>query len=77
MLKKVPTTQANEWIENQDQIFSEYRGSSLIERYIDTSNTSVPDFATAYPTSIQGTTTPQALDNYYNYHVLSVRKFSP
>jgi uncharacterized protein (TIGR02600 family) len=77
VLKKIPTTPANEWIENQDQIYSEYRGSSLIERYIDPNNTSIPDFATTYPTSIQGNATPQALDNYYYYHVLSVRKFSP
>jgi hypothetical protein len=77
VLKKIPTTDPTKWVENQDQIYSEYRGSSLIERYIDPNNTSIPDFATTYPTSIQGSATPQALDNYYYYHVLSVRKFSP
>jgi uncharacterized protein (TIGR02600 family) len=77
ILKKIPTTPANQWIENQDQIFSEYRGSSLIERYIDPNNTSIPDFATTYPTSISAGTATKSLDQYYNYHVVSVRKVSP
>ncbi len=50
VLKKISATPANEWIENQDQIYSEYRGSSLVERYIDPNNPKLPsnDFATAF-----------------------------
>ncbi|MFN6018745.1 MAG: Verru_Chthon cassette protein A, partial [Verrucomicrobiota bacterium] len=65
VLKKNPTTQANEWVEGRDSVSSEYRGSTLIERYIDPNNTSLPDFAT---------TTSANIDDFYRFRVIQTRK---
>ncbi|MFN6018746.1 MAG: Verru/Chthon cassette protein A, partial [Verrucomicrobiota bacterium] len=68
VLKKNPTTQANEWVEGRDNVSSEYRGSTLIERYIDPNNTSLPDFAT---------NTSANIDDFYRFRVIQTRKFAP
>jgi uncharacterized protein (TIGR02600 family) len=73
VLKKSSLTDAATWVEptsgiaSQDQIYSEYRGSSLIERYVDPSDTQLPDFAS----------NQVAFDNYYKFRVVSVRRFDP
>jgi uncharacterized protein (TIGR02600 family) len=68
VLKKNPNTPANQWVEGRDNVSSEYRGSTLIERYIDPNNTTLPDFAT----------TPSAnIDDYYRFRVIQTRKFAP
>jgi len=67
VLKKIPGTDVAQWVENKDVVASEFRGSSLIERYIDPSDPNLPDFAT----------TPDAtLDNYYKFRVVSTKKFT-
>ena len=71
-LKKVPGTPAAEWVSNADQVVSDYRGSSLVERYVDPANTTIPDFATTYANN-----PTVALDNYYDFRVLGVRRFAP
>jgi uncharacterized protein (TIGR02600 family) len=51
-----------------DTVASEYRGSSVIERYVDANDKTLPDFATA----------PAAnLDSYYRFRVLSTKGFQP
>ena len=68
VLKKNPNTQADQWVEGRDNVSSEYRGSTLIERYIDPNNTSLPDFAT---------NTSANIDDYYRFRVIQTRKFAP
>ena len=75
VLQKVPSTSANQWVEGKDQIISEYRGSSEIERYLDSASTNLPDFANLMATN---PTSPKLnLDNYYRYRVISTKRFSP
>jgi uncharacterized protein (TIGR02600 family) len=68
VLKKSPTTPADQWVEGRDIVASEYRGSTLIERYIDPNNTSIPDFATTASANI---------DDYYRFRVIQTRRFAP
>ncbi|XHR29497.1 MAG: Verru_Chthon cassette protein A [Chthoniobacteraceae bacterium] len=70
-LQKVKTTtsQANQWIEGKDVITSEYRGSSTVERYLDTGDTSIPDYAT--------TNNATPIDVYYRFRILQTKQFSP
>jgi uncharacterized protein (TIGR02600 family) len=68
VLKKSPATPADQWVEGRDTVASEYRGSTLIERYIDPNNTSIPDFATA---------TTANIDDYYRFRVIQTRRFAP
>ena len=67
VLKKIPGTSVTQWVDGKDVVASEYRGASLIERYIDPSDPNLPDFA------INPTAT---LDNYYKFRVVSTKKFT-
>jgi hypothetical protein len=67
-LKKISSTPANQWVEGTDLVAGEYRGSSLIERYVDTSDPTLPDFAQAGSPSVEG---------YYKMRVVSTKQFAP
>ena len=68
VLKKSPATPVDQWVEGRDIVASEYRGSTLIERYIDPNNTSIPDFAT---------NTSANIDDFYRFRVIQTRRFAP
>lgn len=68
VLKKRPAGDPAQWEEGKDSVLSEYRGSTMVERYVDPSDPALPDFAT----------NPSAtLDTYYKFRVLSTKKFAP
>ncbi len=73
MLTKVKSTQVNQWVEGTDVVSAEYRGSSTLERYLDTSDNSIPDYATeALPLG-----TAKAIDNFYKFRVIETKQFTP
>ena len=67
-LKKVPSTAANQWVEGKDAVTAEQRGSSTFERYIDPSDTSIPDYATA--------ASPPPIDSYYKFRIIETKQFT-
>ena len=80
VLKKNPNTPANQWVEGRDSVSSEYRGSTLIERYIDPNNGDLPDFATNTGGNSTKYPTPEErynIDTYYRFRVIQTRKFAP
>lgn len=68
VLNKRTTTDQATWVEGQDQVTSEYRGSSTIERYIDPGDTGLKDFAKDSKLS---------MDDYYKFRIVSTKKFAP
>jgi hypothetical protein len=72
MVQGVDPTYAS-WTEAGDQIIGEYRGSSTIERYLDTSSANIPDYAT----TPQPLTAGQAIDNFYKFRVVETKQFTP
>jgi len=68
-LKKLNTTAVNQWVEGTDIVTGEYRGSSTLERYLDTSDQSIPDYATA--------ANPASIDTYYKFRVIETKQFTP
>ena len=56
------------WDENADTVTAEHRGATEIERYVDTSDPTLPDFATK-PDAV--------LDRFYKFRILGTRRFSP
>ena len=56
-------------ITDADKFESEYRGSAVVDRFLDPAQADLPDFTTVTATS------PESLDNYYQYRVLEKRKF--
>lgn len=69
-LRKRPASDPQTWDDRTDIVTGDYRGATTIERYIDPSNTSIPDYASnpdATPT----------LDSFYHWRVRSHRPFTP
>ena len=79
-LRKVPASNAAQWDDTRDQMVSEYRGSSVVERYIDANDTTLPDFALPANSAY-------SLESYndsngnphtaYKFRVVSTKQFAP
>jgi uncharacterized protein (TIGR02600 family) len=74
-LKKSPTTPADSWDSTRDRVTAEYRGSSLIERFIDVNDPTLPDFAKLAATN--PTAAELNIDRYYRMRVVSTKRFNP
>ena len=74
VLSQTPADRANGNFDlaGGDTVVGEYRGSAIVERYLDPNQTTLPDFATTFPADPTST-----LDNYVHYRVVSTRAFSP
>lgn len=72
VLKKARSTPATSFVPGTDQVLSEYRGSVLLERYIDPNdpNLNIPDYADAGISQ-------QPLDSFYRFHALETKRFNP
>jgi len=80
VLKKVPGTSANQWVEGKDIVASEARGSTLIERFVDPNDPDIPDFATqtgGNSSRFPNLNDRMNIDNYYRFRVVQSRKFAP
>ncbi|MEZ0387480.1 MAG: Verru_Chthon cassette protein A, partial [Verrucomicrobium sp.] len=77
-LRKSRAGDPAEWDEDVDLIGGEYRGSCLIERYIDPNDPELPDFASPNDTNSNGVADDEeTLDRYYQYRIIQRRQFSP
>jgi len=82
-LKQVPRGSSGNWAtfaENKDLVTSEYRGSQIIERYADASDTTLPDFANPANYSYSLDSYPDAtgkMVSAYKFRVLNTKKFAP
>ena len=74
-LKKAPGTQADQWVGAKDRVVGEYRGSSILERYIDVNDPGLPDFATKF--AANPTDSTLNIDQYYKMRVVSTKRFAP
>ena len=72
LLKQPPGSNPAQWNGTYGKVTAEYRGSSLIERYVDPADPTIPDFATntTYPTAV-------TLNNFYHFRVINTKKFGP
>lgn len=74
MVRKARSVAANRFDATRDQVFGEYRGSTLIERYIDPTDTAnpIPDYgASNNPLSLA------PLETFYKFRTLESKRFSP
>jgi hypothetical protein len=73
-LQQVPVAGRDwtKWNENQDVKTGEYRGNTVIERYLDPNTPNIPDYTTV---SVSGSYTP--IDSYYSWRVVSQKQFAP
>lgn len=68
MLRKHPDSDWSEWREGVDHVMGEQRSSQTIERYVDLSDKSLPDFA-KFPN--------ETLDRFYKFRVVQTKRFNP
>ncbi|HLK98337.1 MAG TPA: Verru_Chthon cassette protein A, partial [Hymenobacter sp.] len=75
VLKKAANTPPDQWVQNRDQVLSEYRGSSIVERYIDANDSRLPDFASQFAANPSDSSLN--IDQYYRMRVVSTKTFTP
>ncbi|OJV25939.1 MAG: hypothetical protein BGO12_16020 [Verrucomicrobia bacterium 61-8] len=69
-LRKRAGSAANTWDEGKDVITGDYRGSTVLERFVDSNNTAIPDFASNVSANL-------SLDSFYRWRMRSHRTFAP
>lgn len=70
---RTPSQQRDDWgkwDEAKDQVVSEFRGSTLIERYIDPADPNLVDFAMAANKEV-------TMDEFYRFRVIATKRFNP
>ena len=73
VLRKARSTAPTTFDPVKDAVVSEYRGSTLIERYIDPNNsTSIPDYA-----EVGNPLNQTPLESFYRFRALETKRFSP
>ncbi len=71
-LQKIKTDpNQGQWVEGQDVVTGEARGSVTLERYLDTSDTRIPDYAT------ETSPNPEPIDDFYKFRVIESKQFTP
>ncbi|SDU05989.1 Verru_Chthon cassette protein A [Verrucomicrobium sp. GAS474] len=68
-LKKAGNSDPTVWREGTDLVTDEYRGSTVVERYVDPNDSSLPDFA--------DTSTNTPLSRFYKIRLYNPKSFSP
>jgi uncharacterized protein (TIGR02600 family) len=66
---KNPGANPAQWDENRGAVLGQFRGSTTIERYLDPSNSSLPDYGTDF--------SAESIDRYYRWRILANRQFAP
>lgn len=74
-LKKAPGSAPDQWVPARDKVVGEYRGSVLLERYIDLNDPALPDFAAKFATNPSDSSLN--IDQYYRMRVVSKKRFAP
>ncbi len=71
VLTKAKGSDPGKWDDRVDQVVAEYRGSSVVERYVDPSDPDLPDYARDIYNN------PPTIDKFYRYRVLHPTRFAP
>jgi uncharacterized protein (TIGR02600 family) len=75
VLKNPPNVAQNQWSETTGVVAGEYRGSTTLERYLDPTVSTIPDYASA--TNPLDPTNDPSLDTFYQWRTVSNNAFAP
>ncbi|MEM7386749.1 MAG: hypothetical protein AAF514_17570, partial [Verrucomicrobiota bacterium] len=70
-VQKVRSSKPDQFITGKDQITAEYRGSAVIERYIDPLEEDIPDYVGDLKHS------EPRMDFFFRYRITNVKQFAP
>ena len=73
VVKKAFDGDQTKWDPNRDTVAAEYRGSSIVERYVDPNDAQIPDYATRF----LGLGSVEPIDKFYKMRVLNPTRFAP
>ena len=84
-LKQTPSAHPSDWKTWKDpsaggitdKVVGELRGSAVIERYIDPSDSNIPDFTTNVKSGGGIEISAPTMDAYYRFRVFSAKQFTP
>lgn len=71
-IRKARSTDPSVFVPEADSVLSEYRGSTLIERYIDPNDSRIPEYADG-----SNPLSKPSLDSFYRFRVLENKRFAP
>ncbi len=77
ILTKAKVTAPDAFDPEIDQVVAEYRGSSIVERYVEPNDPDIPDYASASSTSGSSGSTAASLDKFYKFRVVNPTRFAP
>jgi uncharacterized protein (TIGR02600 family) len=78
--RRVTSADWSAWNESTDKIIGDQRGSTMIERYIDPADPTLPDFAglkDAFGNTLAANSPQLIMDCYYRFRVISTKAFAP
>ena len=73
VVKKAFDGDQTKWDPDRDTVVAEYRGSSIVERYVEPNDTKIPDYATRF----SGPGSVATIDQFYKMRVLNPTRFAP
>lgn len=77
VLTKAKGSDPAKWEPLVDQVVAEYRGASIVERYVDPNDPEIPDYAELLGGDPTSGINAEAIDKFYRYRVLHPTRFSP
>ena len=75
--KPANATNQNQWDESRDHIYGEYRGSAIIERYLDPADRRFDPTDGTVAAADKFNPDVDSLENAYRFRVLSTKQFAP
>lgn len=77
VLKKAKGTDPAKWDSLSDQVVGEYRGSSIVERYVDPNDSKIPDYAVEIGNDPSSAIHADTIDKFYKFRVIQPTRFAP
>ena len=70
-LKKVRGTPSNRFVQGEDQVTGEYRGSAVIERFLDPNDRDIPNYL-----NVKNEHREESMEQFYRYRTVNIRQFT-
>lgn len=77
VLRKAKGTEPSQWDPLSDQVVAEYRGSSVVERYVDPNDSDIPDYVELLKDDSSSSIDAPTIDEFYKYRVIQPTRFAP
>jgi uncharacterized protein (TIGR02600 family) len=77
VLKNPTTAVQTQWDESKGSVGGEYRGSTIVERYLNSNEPNMPDYASGGAGGAGTWSTSDSMEKYYKWRVVENHQFAP